>query len=150
MGDEKEEGEAREYRAMEKQLEGTRDAIAKILRKPEIIRPFLQRGRLIDVRLQGGNGGRAEHGWGVTVAENVRAEPRRSVGKSLKEVLKRFPDGVPQLNPKKDMGIKGDDFDKLLARRKTLEDRLASHALTKVEEEERLRRIAAQEKKSTP
>jgi len=76
-------------------------------------------------------------------------EPRRSVGKSLKEVLKRFPDGVPQLDPKKDMGIKGDDFDKLLARRKTLEDRLASHALTKVEEEERLRRISAHEKKST-
>ena len=31
---------------------------------------------------------------------------RQSVGKSLQEVQKRFPDGLPQLDPLEDMGIK--------------------------------------------
>ena len=41
-------------------------------------------------------------------------DSKNSVGKTLAEVQRRFPDGVPPLDPVEDMGIKDDSFKKLL------------------------------------
>jgi ATP-dependent RNA helicase DOB1 len=42
------------------------------------------------------------------------AENRNQMRKTIKEVEKRFPDGVPLLDPMEDMGIKDDGFKKLI------------------------------------
>jgi len=42
------------------------------------------------------------------------ADNRFSVGKSLQEVIRRFPDGVPPLDPIEDMNIKDDQFKKVI------------------------------------
>ena len=53
-------------------------------------------------------------------------ENRESVGKSLKEVEKRFPDGVPLLDPVEDMKIKEADFEETVRKIEVLEQRLVS------------------------
>jgi len=69
---------------------------------------------------------------------------RKNVGKSVKEVKRRFPEGVPVLEPVKDLGIKSEDYKKLQDRSNTLKDRLASHTLsTDVEEKDRLKMVLA-------
>ena len=51
----------------------------------------------------------------VYMPEDLRPlEKRQSVGKSLKEVAKRFPDGVPLLDPLEDMKIEDSDFKKVV------------------------------------
>ncbi len=45
-------------------------------------------------------------------------ENRQSVGKSVKEVIKRFPDGVPLLDPIEDMKVEDADFKKVVRVRK--------------------------------
>ena len=37
-----------------------------------------------------------------------------SVGKSIQEVIRRFPDGVPPLDPVEDMNIKDERFKKIV------------------------------------
>jgi len=58
-----------------------------------------------------------------------RAVARANVAKSVTEVKRRFPEGVPILESVKDLGVKGDDFTKLCGRSQALKERLASHAL---------------------
>jgi ATP-dependent RNA helicase DOB1 len=41
-------------------------------------------------------------------------EERNSVLKSIMEVKKRFPEGIPQLDPIENMGIKDEGFKKLV------------------------------------
>ena len=50
-------------------------------------------------------------------------ENRESVGKSLKEVEKRFPDGVPLLDPVEDMKIREGDFEETVRKIEVLEQR---------------------------
>lgn len=45
------------------------------------------------------------------------------MGKSLREVEKRFPDGVPLLDPVEDMKIKDQEFEDIVRRIETLEHR---------------------------
>jgi ATP-dependent RNA helicase DOB1 len=52
------------------------------------------------------------------------AESRQTVAKSLKEVQKRFPHGVPILDPIEDMKIQEDDFKKTLRKLESIEDRM--------------------------
>jgi len=59
----------------------------------------------------------------------VPLENRESVGKSLKEVEKRFPDGVPLLDPVEDMKIKEADFEETVRKIEVLEQRLFKHPL---------------------
>ena len=54
----------------------------------------------------------------------VYLENRESVGKSLKEVEKRFPDGVPLLDPVEDMKIRESDFEDCVRKIEVLEQRL--------------------------
>jgi ATP-dependent RNA helicase DOB1 len=42
------------------------------------------------------------------------AEERNNVLKSIMEVKKRFPEGIPQLDPIENMGIKDEGFKKLV------------------------------------
>lgn len=74
-------------------------------------------------------------------------ESRNKVSQSIKEVLKRFPEGVPLLDPIKDLGITDSDFTVLIERAKSLTQRLSSHKLnTDFTEEERTRLVEAYEK----
>ncbi|KAJ3090361.1 ATP-dependent RNA helicase mtr4 [Quaeritorhiza haematococci] len=57
------------------------------------------------------------------------AENRGQVLKTIKEVERRFPDGVPLLDPIEDMGIKGDQFESLIRKIEILESKLRSNAL---------------------
>lgn len=68
----------------------------------------------------------------------VPLENRESVGKSLREVEKRFPDGVPLLDPVEDMKIKDQEFEDIVRRIETLEHRLYKHP---VHEEENITEV---------
>lgn len=75
-------------------------------------------------------------------------ESRKNIMKSLKEVQRRFPDGLPLLDPVKDLKINVSEFNKLLERASELKERLASHKLaTDVDEKERARACTAYERK---
>ncbi|GAB1313505.1 ATP-dependent RNA helicase mtr4 [Madurella fahalii] len=56
-------------------------------------------------------------------------EEEESVGKSLDEVSRRFPDGIPILDPLDNMGIKDESFKKLLRKIEVLESRLVASPL---------------------
>jgi ATP-dependent RNA helicase DOB1 len=76
-------------------------------------------------------------------------EARRNIMKSLNEVQRRFPEGLPLLDPVKDLKINVGEFNKLLERATELKRRLSDHALsTDIDEEERIRRVRAYERKS--
>ena len=53
----------------------------------------------------------------------IPTENRESVGKSLREVEKRFPDGVPLLDPVEDMKIREPEFEDTVRKIETLEHR---------------------------
>lgn len=75
-------------------------------------------------------------------------EARKKVDLAVKEVIKRFPDGVPLLDPIKDLKIIDENFTNLMERAKVLTKRLASHKLaTDFTESERVDLIAAYEEK---
>ncbi|NXF39503.1 MTREX helicase, partial [Nyctibius bracteatus] len=54
---------------------------------------------------------------------------RQSVLKSIQEVQKRFPDGVPLLDPVDDMGIKDQGLKKVIQKVEAFEHRMYSHPL---------------------
>ncbi|XP_041358322.1 exosome RNA helicase MTR4-like [Gigantopelta aegis] len=56
---------------------------------------------------------------------------RMSVLKSLMEVQKRFPDGLPHLDPIEDMGIKEKGLQEVIKKIEAFEHRLYSHAMHK-------------------
>ena len=73
---------------------------------------------------------------------------RKSVGKSLKEVIRRFPDGLPLLDPFTDMKISSEEYTTALDRKKTLQERLATHSLSSsMASEEREKRVLSYAKK---
>lgn len=73
-------------------------------------------------------------------------EARKKVALSLREVQKRFPDGVPLLDPIEDLGIQDANFKVLLERADVLTKRLSAHKLsTDYSEEDRLRLVRAVE-----
>ncbi|ESN92780.1 hypothetical protein HELRODRAFT_96072 [Helobdella robusta] len=59
----------------------------------------------------------------------VHVDARMSVLAALKTVLKKFPDGLPLLDPIEDMGIRDDSFIQLVKRIKDFEDRLKNHVI---------------------
>jgi ATP-dependent RNA helicase DOB1 len=56
---------------------------------------------------------------------------RKATGRSIVEVLRRFPDGMPLLDPIEDMKINDDGFVKVVRQVESLEDQLTSHPLHK-------------------
>lgn len=58
-------------------------------------------------------------------------DSRQSVGKSVKEVQRRFPDGLPMLDPIEDMGIKDDGLKSVIRKIESLEHRMYTHPMHK-------------------
>ncbi|KAH6613463.1 rRNA-processing arch domain-containing protein [Chaetomium tenue] len=56
-------------------------------------------------------------------------EDRETLGKMLKETKRRFPDGLPLVDPLENMGITDDSFKKLLRKIEVLESRLVANPL---------------------
>ncbi|EME28318.1 Superkiller viralicidic activity 2-like 2 [Galdieria sulphuraria] len=56
-------------------------------------------------------------------------ENRSAVGKSVSEVMRQFPKGIPLLDPVEDMGIKDEEFRKLIRQAESVEDQLFSSKL---------------------
>ncbi|EST07464.1 Helicase, C-terminal [Kalmanozyma brasiliensis GHG001] len=68
----------------------------------------------------------------IFLAKDLRpTEPREVVRKNLLEVRRRFPKGVPLLDPIKDMKIKDESFAHLVEKIKILDDKLSSSPLLK-------------------
>lgn len=62
--------------------------------------------------------------------KDIRASGQADVvGKSLNEVKRRFPDGIPLIDPVKNMKIDDEDFQKLLRKINVLENKLFSNPL---------------------
>ena len=61
-------------------------------------------------------------------------ESRNTVRKNMEEIGKRFPDGIPVLDPIENMGINDDSFKKLLRKIEVLEHQLLNHPMHKAEE----------------
>jgi len=61
--------------------------------------------------------------------QRVSQQARDTVTRALKEVQRRFPDGVPILDPIENMGITDESFKKLLRKIEVLESRLLSNPL---------------------
>ncbi|CAI4574001.1 CCT_1a_G0029890.mRNA.1.CDS.1 [Saccharomyces cerevisiae] len=63
--------------------------------------------------------------------KDIRASGQKeTVGKSLREVNRRFPDGIPVLDPVKNMKIEDEDFLKLMKKIDVLNTKLSSNPLT--------------------
>lgn len=61
----------------------------------------------------------------VYIPKDLRSlESRQAVGKSVKEVLRRFPQGVPLLDPLEDMDIKDEQFARVIAKIADAEDKV--------------------------
>ncbi len=63
---------------------------------------------------------------------------RQSVGKSIQEVQRRFPDSLPLLDPIEDMGIKDEVLKRVVEKVEAFEERMYSHPLHKSPELSRL------------
>ncbi|KAK3490383.1 putative ATP dependent RNA helicase [Neurospora hispaniola] len=57
------------------------------------------------------------------------ADEKDGVGKAVDEISRRFPDGIPILDPMENMGINDDSFKKLLRKIEVLESRLVANPL---------------------
>jgi len=61
----------------------------------------------------------------VYIPKDLRPlESRQSVGRSIREVIKRFPDGIPYLDPIEDMKIEDSNLKKLIRKLETVENEL--------------------------
>eukprot|EP00743_Colponemidia_sp_Colp-15_P003213 GILK01003472.1.p1 GENE.GILK01003472.1~~GILK01003472.1.p1 ORF type:complete len:1034 (+),score=223.64 GILK01003472.1:50-3151(+) len=66
----------------------------------------------------------------IYIPKDLRSvDSRASIGRSLREIRKRFPDGIPLLDPIKDMQIDNADFEKLIKKVESLEERLIANPL---------------------
>ncbi|KAG0244204.1 ATP-dependent RNA helicase mtr4 [Actinomortierella wolfii] len=59
------------------------------------------------------------------------SDARHTVYKSVQELQRRFPDGVPLLDPVENMGIKDDEFKSVIRKIEVLEDVMKKHPLSK-------------------
>ncbi|KAL1881390.1 hypothetical protein VTK73DRAFT_4150 [Phialemonium thermophilum] len=66
----------------------------------------------------------------VFMPENLESSSNRErLGKSVAEVSRRFPDGIPMLDPLENMGIQDESFKKLMRKIEVLESRLIANPL---------------------
>ncbi|KAI3775251.1 hypothetical protein L1987_49822 [Smallanthus sonchifolius] len=72
----------------------------------------------------------------VTIPTDLRPlEARQNILLAVQELEKRFPQGLPKLNPVKDMGIEEPEFVDLVNQIEKLEQQLLSHPLNKSQDE---------------
>lgn len=66
----------------------------------------------------------------IFMPEDIRSKDvRQGLAKSIDEVARRFPDGIPALDPIEDMKIKGDDLSVTVKRMEALEQKMKTHPL---------------------
>jgi len=66
----------------------------------------------------------------VYLSKDLRpVENRKSVGKSIKEVQKRYPDGLPLLDPIEDMQIEEGKFKRLVGRVEEQQQKMVAHPM---------------------
>lgn len=76
----------------------------------------------------------------ISVPSDLRpAEARQSILLAVQELEKRFPQGLPKLNPVKDMGIEDPEFVELVNQIEELEKKLLSHPLHKSQDEHQMK-----------
>ncbi|KAG8376337.1 hypothetical protein BUALT_Bualt09G0052700 [Buddleja alternifolia] len=76
----------------------------------------------------------------ISVPSDLRpVDARQSILLAVQELEKRFPQGLPKLNPVKDMGIEDPEFVELANQIEELEQKLFSHPLHKSQDEHQLK-----------
>uniref|UniRef100_A0A5B6ZSD7 RNA helicase n=1 Tax=Davidia involucrata TaxID=16924 RepID=A0A5B6ZSD7_DAVIN len=76
----------------------------------------------------------------ISVPSDLRpVEARQGILLAIKELGKRFPQGLPKLNPVKDMGIEDPEFVELVNQIEELEQKLFAHPLHKSQDEHQIR-----------
>ncbi|KAL7096257.1 hypothetical protein ACP275_10G070200 [Erythranthe tilingii] len=76
----------------------------------------------------------------ISVPNDLRPiEARQSILLAVQELEKRFPQGLPKLNPVKDMGIDDPEFVKLADQTEELEQKLFSHPLHKSQDDNQIK-----------
>ncbi|CAK9170681.1 unnamed protein product [Ilex paraguariensis] len=76
----------------------------------------------------------------ISVPSDLRpVEARQSILLAVQELGKRFPQGLPKLNPVKDMGIEDPEFVELVNQIEKLEQKLLAHPLHKSQDECQIR-----------
>ncbi|KAM0017735.1 putative RNA helicase [Helianthus debilis subsp. tardiflorus] len=75
----------------------------------------------------------------ITIPTDLRPlEARQNILLAVQELEKRFPQGLPKLNPVKDMGIEEPEFVDLVNQIEKLEQQLLSHPLNKSQDENQI------------
>lgn len=76
----------------------------------------------------------------ISIPSDLRPlEARQSILLAVQELEKRFPQGLPKLNPVKDMGVDDPEFVTLANQIEELEQKLFSHPLHKSQDEHQIR-----------
>ncbi|KAK1414113.1 hypothetical protein QVD17_29854 [Tagetes erecta] len=76
----------------------------------------------------------------ISVPSDLRPiEARQNILLAVQELEKRFPQGLPKLNPVKDMGIEEPEFVDLVNQIERLEQQLLSHPLNKSQDENQIK-----------
>ncbi|KAI7752723.1 hypothetical protein M8C21_019630, partial [Ambrosia artemisiifolia] len=76
----------------------------------------------------------------ISVPSDLRPmEARQNILLAVQELEKRFPQGLPKLNPVKDMGIEEPEFVDLVNQIEKLEQQLLSHPLNKSQDENQIK-----------
>ncbi|KAL3533211.1 hypothetical protein ACH5RR_006732 [Cinchona calisaya] len=76
----------------------------------------------------------------ISIPSDLRPlEARQSTHLAVQELGKRFPQGLPKLNPVKDMGIEDPEIVELVNQIEQLEQTLIAHALNKSQDEHQLK-----------
>lgn len=76
----------------------------------------------------------------ISVPSDLRpAEVRQSILLAVQELGKRFPQGLPKLNPVKDMGIEEPELVELVNQIETIEKQMMSHPLYKSQDENQIK-----------
>ncbi|KAK4432727.1 DExH-box ATP-dependent RNA helicase DExH10 [Sesamum alatum] len=76
----------------------------------------------------------------ISIPSDLRpTEARQSILLAVQELEKRYPQGLPKLNPVKDMGIEDPEFVELAHKIEELEHKLVSHPLHKSQDDHQIR-----------
>lgn len=76
----------------------------------------------------------------ISIPSDLRpVEARQSILLAIQELEKRFPQGLPKLNPVKDMGIEEPEFVELVNQIEELEQKIFAHPLHKSQDEHQIR-----------
>ncbi|GFY80546.1 RNA helicase, ATP-dependent, SK12/DOB1 protein [Actinidia rufa] len=76
----------------------------------------------------------------ISIPSDLRpVEARQNILLAVQELEKRFPQGLPKLNPVKDMGIEEPEFVELVHQIEELEQKLFAHSLHKSQDEHQIK-----------